>query len=148
MSNCESVSVHVRRGDYVTDPAANRVHGTCGSEYYERAAELLCEQVTSPRFFVFSDDPEAARRELRMPGPAEFIDGNVGQRDWEDLRLMTSCRHHIIANSTFSWWGAWLAHHDEQVVAAPHAWFRPGAKPGHCVRDLIPQSWMLVEVPR
>jgi len=148
MSACESVSVHVRRGDYVTDRTANRVHGTCGIEYYDRAAKIICEKIDSPRFFVFSDDSDAARRELRLPGPTEFIDRNADGRDWEDLRLMRSCRHHVIANSSFSWWGAWLAHHDEQIVIAPHDWYRPGAKPGHRIRDLIPQSWDLVEVPQ
>jgi hypothetical protein len=144
--DCESVAVHVRRGDYVSDPRANRVHGTCDRDYYEAAATLVCDRVASPKFFVFSDDLDAARNELRLPGPTEFIDGNTNS--WDDLRLMRSCRHHIIANSTFSWWGAWLAAHPAQVVIAPKDWFRPGAKPAHHADDLIPASWIRAEAKR
>ncbi|MGC1272198.1 MAG: alpha-1,2-fucosyltransferase [Planctomycetaceae bacterium] len=142
MASCESVAVHVRRGDYVSDAGANKVHGICKADYYDRAAEIVCGRVASPRFFVFSDDPAAARRELRLPGPTEFVEENVGRRDWDDLRLMSSCRHHIIANSSFSWWGAWLAKHDGQAVVAPKQWFSQAQMSGHRLEDRFPAEWI------
>src|SRR5262245_22998586 len=106
MQTMPSVSLHVRRGDYVHDPRTNRVHGTCSSDYYARAIEHIARRVPGARLFVFSDDLEWVEANLPLPSPVEFVRHNQGPRAHEDLRLMSHCWHHIIANSTFSWWGA------------------------------------------
>ena len=134
-----SVAVHVRRGDYVSSALANSIHGTCGPEYYSTAAALLGRKVSEPRFYVFTDDPAWARQNLALPGPMRFVDHNLGKRDCEDLRLMSRCKHFIIANSSFSWWGAWLAQNRGKVVMAPARWFVQDHYPPE---DRIPADWI------
>lgn len=135
---CEAISVHVRRGDYVSNPVANAYHGTCAPEWYATAMELIAAGLNRPKFFVFSDDPAWARENLPGRWSCEFVAPQDDGRDFEDMHLMAMCRHHIIANSSFSWWGAWLDPHPEKRVIAPAHWFK-GA--GHDTRDLIPESW-------
>ena len=136
-----SVSIHVRRGDYVTNAEANKFHGTCGIDYYERAVRALCERLGgSPEFFVFSDDPDWVRSHLDLGAHRHhYVTDNDAKTNYEDLRLMAACRHHIIANSTFSWWGAWLNPSPSKTVVAPRRWFRAD---GMDDRDLIPASWV------
>jgi Glycosyl transferase family 11 len=139
IGSATAVCVHVRRGDYVTDPVINKSIGVCGLDYYRAAFDLIDRRVPSPTFFVFSDDPEWTRSNLPVPEPRHFVSHNCGISDWEDLRLMSACRHFVIANSTFSWWGAWLSRHDPKLVIAPKQWFA-GAKTGP--RDVIPTDWI------
>ena len=103
------VSLHVRRGDYVSLPSAAAYHGLCSLHYYRAAMAYVAERVADPVFFVFSDDPEWTRANLSSPYPTHYVDHNTPEDAFQDLRLMSICRHHIIANSSFSWWGAWLA---------------------------------------
>jgi hypothetical protein len=131
-----AVSVHVRRGDYVINERTNRLFGTCSLDYYRRAAEFVAERVDSPHFFVFSDEPQWARTHLRFEFPTTYVIGNSGFRD---LQLMSRCRHHIIANSSFSWWGAWLNASPDKIVVAPRAWFN---ELQHNTQDLIPEAWV------
>jgi hypothetical protein len=133
-----AVSVHVRRGDFVSNPEASRVHGVCGVDYYRRAVELIAGTELQPHFFLFSDDPAWAEENLRLRFPATLV-GSAGQEDAaEHLQLMSLCRHHIIANSTFSWWGAWLNPKPDKKVIAPQKWFNVETKD---TRDLIPAGW-------
>ncbi len=132
-----AVSLHVRRGDYVSDQTVNALHGVCSLDYYRRAVQHVAERVSKPEFFVFTDDPDWTRANLILDFPAYLITQNQNA-PVEDLRLMTLCRHHIIANSSFSWWGAWLAGRPGQVACAPERWF--GAYP-HDTRDLVPDRW-------
>ena len=134
----ESVSLHVRRGDYVSNEVTTRVHGVMDPDYYRRAAEDLGARVRQPHFFVFSDEPQWAREHLELGHPTTVVDLNGPDRSCEDLRLMRLCRHHIIANSSFSWWGAWLSDGPDPVVIAPKRWFRESE---HDTRDLIPDRW-------
>lgn len=138
ITSCESVSLHVRRGDYVTDAKTNTIHGTCDLDYYARCIEHLTQKVHRPCFFIFSDDPEWTERNLRITHPVTFIDHNGAKRNYEDLRLMSQCRHHIIANSSFSWWGAWLGQHQNTIVYAPKRWFN---SPSFNTQDLLPETW-------
>jgi len=133
---CEAVAIHVRRGDYATDPRSRKYHGTTPLEYYEAAVRRILSCTRDPVFFVFSDDSVWVEKSLRVPAPTVFLHNGV-TRDYEDLRLMSACRHQIIANSTFSWWGAWLADSPGQRVIAPQRWFRNGPN----TRDLIPARW-------
>lgn len=141
MEACDSVSLHVRRGDYVSNPAAARYHGTCDLDYYARAMEEIAKRVAAPRIFVFSDDPEWASANLRLPLPATVIGHNGASGCGDDMSLMRLCRHHIIANSSFSWWGAWLSRNPGKTVIAPARWFNEA---GLDTRDLIPRDWLRI----
>lgn len=137
--NVNSVSVHLRRGDYVSDPRTSQTHGACPVEYYWRAADQIKWMITAPYFFVFSDDIEWAKENLRLNAPTVFVDHNGPSHPEEDLRLMSSCKHHIIANSTFSWWGAWLSDYPEKIVIAPRTWLR---RSDLDTRDVVPETWI------
>lgn len=139
IASCSSVSVHVRRGDYVSDPAVLAMHGTCSLDYYVRACEHLAKRVADPVYFVFTDDPEWARSHLSLPGETAFVDHNGPDAGPEDLRLMSRCQHHIIANSTFSWWGAWLDPRPDKLVIAPRRWFQDDRRQ---TRDVVPDGWV------
>jgi hypothetical protein len=136
-----AVAVHVRCGDYLSNAHTNRYHGTCDSEYYRAAEALLRDRLGPVELFVFSDDPDWVDANLRFVSPAIVLRHNGPECDYEDLRLMTHCRHHIIANSTFSWWGAWLCQHPDKTVIAPKNWFREA---GHRSDDLIPANWIRI----
>jgi len=125
IANCEAVAVHVRRGDYVSNPTAAAYHGLCGLDYYRAALARIEAAVPTPRYFVFSDDITWAREQLRFRHPAVFVDHNAAAPPCEDLRLMAACRHFVIANSSFSWWAAWLSRQpeSEKLVIAPRRWF-------------------------
>jgi hypothetical protein len=136
---CNSVSLHFRRGDYLSNPHAARHHGTCGPDYYGRAVRYIGEKVTSPHLFVFSDDPEWTRANMKYDLPTTFVSGVDPTGDGRDLTLMSMCRHHIIANSSFSWWGAWLGDDPGKTVIAPLRWF---ADPAQDASDIIPLGWI------
>ncbi|MGL5889716.1 MAG: alpha-1,2-fucosyltransferase, partial [Bacteroidia bacterium] len=104
-----SISIHVRRGDYVTLKSASEFHGMMSLDYYNTGVAYIINKIKQePEFFIFSDDPEWVKNNLKLPGKTTYIDWNTGKAAAEDLRLMSNCKHHIIANSSFSWWGAWL----------------------------------------
>lgn len=136
-----SVSLHVRRGDYVSNAAFSEALGACDADYYRRAVARICLEISNPKFFVFSDDPEWAASNLELPGDPVFIRHNLGRSDVEDFRLMTHCKHFIIANSSFSWWGAWLAPHTNKTVIAPARWFNLDKTPPE---DRIPLTWLQI----
>jgi hypothetical protein len=136
-----SVSIHVRRGDYVSDPDIHRIHGILGLDYYRQAADWVASKVAGAHFYCFSDDPGWVRENLRLAYPLTFVDHNDASRDYDDLWLMSLCWHHIIANSSFSWWGAWLGATSGKVVVAPRQWFRD---PGMDTSDLVPDSWIRI----
>lgn len=137
----ESVSLHVRRGDYASSPAVLETHGLCGVDYYRRATAWLGERSSGPALFVFSDEPEWVRENLDLPFPMTVVDhGGTGDgAAHRDLALMSRCRHHVIANSSFSWWGAWLGRDPGGYVIAPERWF---ARPDLSSRDLVPERWV------
>jgi hypothetical protein len=138
-----AVSIHVRRGDYVTSPAASQTHGTCGLDYYNAAVTQMQNGLSDPPvFFVFSDDHEWVRCNMSFAGEEHyFVTTNDAETNYEDLRLMSACKHHIIANSTFSWWGAWLNPNQDKIVIAPKRWFVTDQL---CADDLIPSGWHLL----
>lgn len=134
-----SVSVHVRRGDYAADPRFRQSIGMPGSDYYQRAVGELADRFPGLHLFVFSDDPKQAKAGFRSAVPHTFLPETSATRAWEHLILMTRCDHSIIANSTFSWWGAWLNRNPNQVVIAPEQWRR---SPDYDCRDATPPKWM------
>lgn len=136
-NNC--VSVHIRRGDYLSNPAANKVHGVLSQEYYEKAFNYIYEKVKSPKFIFFSDDIDYVERIYgHMQDPILKI--SVQQHAAaDDLYLMSKCKHHVIANSSFSWWGAWLSELPDKVVITPKEWF---SNSKNNIKDLIPEGWV------
>jgi hypothetical protein len=133
-----STFIHIRRGDYVTNVNASQHHGVCGVDYYRRAIAYLTERVKNPDFYVFSDDLDWVRQELgSLLGQATYVDGNRASDSWQDMFLMSKCRHAIIANSSFSWWGAWLNPEPDRIVIAPSNWF-VSTTPHH----LLPDRWV------
>jgi len=134
--NTNSVSIHFRRGDYVTNPLTSQHHGVCSNKYYQDAISLLKSKISQPHFFLFSDEPEWLKTNVSLQEPFRIIDNNPG---YVDLYLMSNCKHNIIANSSFSWWGAWLNNNPDKIVIAPHKWFN---EPGINTYDLIPETWI------
>ena len=139
LSRPDATFVHVRRGDYVANSIANQHHGVCGIDYYRRSIEHLRERVADAHFFVFSDDLDWAKRELGpLLQPATFVEHNKGVDGWQDMYLISLCRHAIVANSSFSWWGAWLNPATDRVVIAPQDWF--ANQPVRSQR-IVPPRW-------
>lgn len=132
-----SVALHVRRGDYVTDPAASQKYRLCEPNYYACGVALIRERAAGAPVYVFSDDLSWCRENLSGFGVTEFVDcgSDVG-----DFRAMTLCHHHVISNSTFAWWAAWLGYSPKQIVVAPQKWF----KNHYDERDLFPPAWNLL----
>lgn len=138
ISECDSICVHVRRGDYLTNPVATKVHGICGVDYYHAGVSELCWGLANPRCFIFSDDPSWVKKSLLFDCPMTVVDLNGPREAYLDLVLMTTCQHFLIANSSLSWWGAWLGQYDHKKVIAPKNWFLDSDKD---TRDLLPESW-------
>jgi len=135
----KAVSLHIRRGDYVSNAHTAHFHGVCSLNYYRSAVDYLAERVRKPHFFVFSDDPDWVRDNLTLNHLTTVVEVNSADRGVFDMTLMMSCRHHIIANSSFSWWGAWLNPHEDKIVVAPKRWFSGATLD---TSDLIPSSWI------
>lgn len=133
-SDTNSVSVHVRRGDYVKE---NIGHCVTNLDYYYRAIEFLTNQGIDPKFYVNSDDIEWARENLSIFPGIIFIDRHICNNDAEELLLMSHCHHHINANSSFSWWSAWLNEQEDSIVTVPNKWFSSRPFP----EDRIPNRW-------
>lgn len=135
--SAESIGVHVRRGDYASDQQTARIHGSCSLDYYQRALDYVAERCAAPRLFVFSDEPNWVKSRLQTDLPTHYVGHNRGADSFNDMRLMSACRHHVIANSSFSWWAAWLNPSSDKIVVAPRRWF---AIERDC-SDLIPARW-------
>ena len=139
------VSVHVRRGDYLK-PGTHEVHGILGESFYRQVFDRL-EGVIGheAEIFIFSDDPAAAEQVLSFIPDSRLnhVRGDP-ERPWEDMALMARCRHHVIANSSFSWWGAWLNPSSDKIVVAPRAWFVATELSKRITSDLYPPGWILV----
>jgi hypothetical protein len=139
------VSVHVRRGDYLK-PGTHEVHGILGESFYREVFDRLESMIgRDAEIFIFSDDPAAAEKVLGfIPGSRlNHVRGDP-ERPWEDMALMARCRHHVIANSSFSWWGAWLNPSLDKIVVAPRAWFVATELSKRNTGDLYPPGWILV----
>lgn len=132
------VSLHVRRGDYVSHPGTLRHHGVCSPEYYKSALDHLSSRVDISRLFIFSDDIEWVKNNMTFDFPHTFV-SQANIPDYEEMMLMSYCQHNIIANSTFSWWGAWLNQNPKKIVIAPKKWL---AKTGNDYYKEIPPDWI------
>lgn len=129
-----SVSLHVRRGDYVSNALANKFHGLCSPNYYQNAVKHLMA-LGNIEVYIFSDDLDWCRQHSKFEVPMHYVNTNDA---YADMYLMSQCKHHVIANSSFSWWGAWLNADPDKVVIAPKTWFND---PSIDTSDVIPTTW-------
>lgn len=136
----DSVCMHVRRGDYVSLEAANKFHGLCDLNYYSKAIAMIHSEIKNPHFFIFSDDIPWCRSHFNEAN-ISFVNINNSDNAHLDLNLMKNCKHFIIANSSFSWWGAWLAENENKIVIAPKRWF---AEENSNIEDRIPNEWLVI----
>lgn len=134
-----SVAVHVRRGDLVSDPDSAERYGALDVDYYRRAADLVLAKSPKAEFFVFSDDPEWCAAELDFPAPTHVVSGD--NAPFEDLSVMAACDDFVIANSTFSWWGAWLGEGADSLIVAPAVPFRSARLND---RPVYPARWQRI----
>lgn len=137
----ESVSLHIRRGDYAHDPLTNKILGLCSFDYYKKAVNYIAQKIPDCHFYIFSDDHSWVRENFKLNYPLTMVDHNNASTNYEDLRLMSLCRHNIIANSSFSWWGAWMSTHLQKIIIAPRQWF---AQSQVDVFSRFPTGWILM----
>ena len=137
-----SVSLHLRRGDFVNNACINQYHGVCSLDYYQKAILYIHNHINNPTFFIFSDDIDWVKSNLAPDAPHVFVQSDPLKKNHEDMYLMSLCNAHIIANSSFSWWGAWLNPDKNKKVIAPKKWFND---PSVDISDLIPENWIKIE---
>lgn len=151
MNKSNSISIHVRRGDYVKTPKYASFFGAQDIEYYKKSMHFLENKFKSIKYFIFSDNPEWCETQFKNVPNKTILTHNQGDQSYLDMWLMSRCKHHIIANSTFSWWGAWLGENPGKTVIAPKRWFKdPYVKDSKTVyysryydiKDLLPESWI------
>lgn len=135
---CESVAVHVRRGDYISNPTYKKIYSICDHQYYKNAFQFMESRVVKPKFFVFTDDVGWVSSQDIFRGATVCTASEDGS--WNDMYLMSICKHNIIANSSFSWWGAWLNNNPNKIVVCPSTWFIDGTE----APNLIPSSWVSI----
>jgi hypothetical protein len=140
IKNSNSVSLHIRRGDYLTNKK-NSFIGICSTDYYKKAISIISSKITNPVFYFFSDEMEWVKKNFTNNLNVKFVDHNDKHKSHFDLQLMSLCRHNIIANSSFSWWGAWLNTNANKIVIAPQKWLKSCSL---ITKDIIPNSWMQI----
>lgn len=141
IKNTNSIAIHIRRGDYISNQSANIIHGTCDNTYFNKAISFLENNAVlndSSCLYVFSDDISWCRDNLKFNYKCVFVEGRADKPE-VDMYLMSLCQHQIISNSTFSWWGAWLNKNENKTVIAPANWFKSDK---HDSRDIIPETWI------
>lgn len=139
--NTESVCIHIR----ARRPGSFQNFAILPLEYYSKAIKVLTKKIKNPHFYIFSDDPEQARNTLNLSFQTTLVNINGIDKDYEDLRLMSYCKHNIIVNSTFSWWGAWLNSNPDKIVIAPKKWFKdPEMDKRIKFEDLYPKKWIVL----
>lgn len=139
IESCNSVSLHVRRGDYVHHLETKLFHCTCTPEYYYKAINLIKNKIPDIQLFIFSDDMAWVKENLKFDIPVRYVENNSGDKSFIDMRLISLCKHNIIANSSFSWWGAWLNNNSGKIVVAPAKWFNDDSI---SIKDVVPETWL------
>jgi len=142
INECESIGIHIRRTDYIINSQVLNFHGICDLNYYQEAINIISQKTSHPHLFVFSDDPEWVKTNFKTNLPLVCVDHNsISDKGSEDMRLMSLCKHQIIANSSFSWWAAWLNINQNKIVVAPSKWFN---EPSVDSKDIIPKEWIKI----
>lgn len=137
-----AVSIHVRRGDYLDAKTWENCGCICQMPYYRNAIDEMQKRIKNPHYYVFSDDMEWVKENLKLPY-TDYIDWNHGSDSWQDMMLMSHCKHHIICNSSFSWWGAWLNPRKDKIVLMPELWFKNNDNP-----YIYPEKWIKIKISR
>ena len=141
ISSTNSVSLHIRRGDYVKNTYESQLLISKDINFYHKCVRYIIEKENNCHFFVFSDDPSWVKENLKLQYPVTYVDHNNADTNFEDLRLMSSCKHNILSNSSFSWWGAWLNRNPNKIVCAPQKWFSDETKYLDS-KDILPEKWI------
>ena len=142
IKDVNSVCVNVRRADYITNHLNSAFFGAISKEYYQKAEEIISSKIDNPHFFIFSDDIDWCRANLKFNRPAVFVGREYASEKWQQyLQLMIMCKHFIISNSTFAWWAAWLSENKNKIIIAPKNWV---SGPSINTDDLIPPSWIRI----
>ena len=123
MAATNSVAMHIRRGDYLNREVMQLYGNPCDEQYYQKAIAYFVEKCKDTNFFVFTNDKEWVRDNFKVASQMIFVDWNNGKNSFRDMELMSCCKHNVIANSSFSWWSAWLNRNKEKLVVAPKVWF-------------------------
>jgi len=137
INKSNTICLHVRRGDFVSNPLFQKYYGNLTPEYYNKAINSICDRISDPEIFIFSDEPEWCKQNIIIDCPHTFVDINGPDKAPEDLRLMSACNHFIIANSSFSWWAAWLSENKKKIIIAPKRWYRTKDE-----GDIVPKQWL------
>lgn len=138
LSGCNTVALHVRRQDYVFNSDTANHHGALDVEYYNKAVDLMNKYIYDPHYIVFSDDVKWAKANISINGKITYWENDSEDKSWHDLLLMSSCKHFIIANSSYSWWAAWLAENEYTIIVAPLRWFNDSPEG---TNDIVPTRW-------
>lgn len=133
-------SIHIRRGDYIVNKSANKIHGTCSLDYYNNATKLIDKKINSVKYYIFSDEIEWVKENMNIEN-ATYIENN-GRTPHEDILLMSLCEHNIIANSSFSWWASWLNENKEKIVITPKRWFADEKKNTQSNQGIPCDNWI------
>jgi len=141
--DCNSVSLHIRRGDYKPNSYKDQIFDVLNYDYYHSAISDLSKKEKNLIFFIFSDDHKWVKDNIKLDFPIIIVNHNTAATNYEDLRLMSLCNHNIISNSTFSWWGAWLNCNKNKRIYAPKKWFNKNAKNLNS-KDIIPKQWIKI----
>ncbi len=141
ISSQSSVSVHIRRGDYLRLPIILDWHGVLGFDYYTKALETIQSKFPNINIYYFSDDVEWVEKELLPIFPGTILSGTIASTHYHDFYLMQCCRNNVVANSSFSWWSAWLNQHPDKMIIAPRKWF---GNPRLSTKDLYPKDWIVL----
>lgn len=140
--NSTSVSIHIRRGDYISITSNKKIYSICSLEYYKRAISHFNQKFKDPTFFVFSDDINWVTENFKGEN-LKIVDINQ-DNPHADLYLMSKCKHNIIANSSFSWWGAWLNSFEDKEIISPKEWYLNAKTNDNALRSLIPNDWVII----
>ncbi|HIP11776.1 MAG TPA: alpha-1,2-fucosyltransferase [Arcobacter sp.] len=138
----DSCAIHIRRGDYSNSTNIN-IHGVCDLAYYDKAISFINSKYDDLKYFIFSDDILWVKENLKMRNAIYYIDSEEKRTPHEDMYLMSLCKNNIIANSSFSWWGAWLNKNDEKIVIAPKRWFSDDTLEKQS-KNIVCDSWLKI----
>lgn len=139
IENCQSISLHIRRGDYLKYNTKWDFSNVCTEDYYKKAINYISKILEQPEFFVFTDDIEYAKKKFNK-NHFHIVDINRGKNSWRDMYLMSLCKHNIMANSSFSWWGAWLNKNPNKIVLHPKQFLR-----NYPTKDFYCESWVTID---
>ena len=140
MNSTQSICITIRRGDFVTNEKNSKLYNICDLNYYNKAIEVIKEKIENPVFFIFSDDIDWARKNIKIQNSEIYFEDGNDTVD-EKLRLMSNCKHFIISNSSFSWWAQFLSKNNDKIIISPNKWYKSDLK-----SDLINENWIKIEV--